>query len=185
MPPTVYLSYYDAINEEKTKRLMEACAQLLHNDRPEELYILFSSPGGSIDAGITLYNFLRALPVRLVMHNIGSINSIANVVFLAADRRLAVPHSSFLFHGFTWTFAQPTPVPHVQLQEIVSRFQGDESKMIGIITERTRLTEAEMRAFILRGESKNPTFALEKGVIHEIAAAQVPPDALFVAANLP
>jgi len=67
--------------------------------KPDVLYFLFSSNGGSVNAGIALYNFLRALPVEIIMHNTGSIDSIATVIFLAADKRYAALHSTFLFHG--------------------------------------------------------------------------------------
>lgn len=36
-----------------------------------EFYFLMSTPGGQVMSGLTLYNFLRALPVPLRMHNIG------------------------------------------------------------------------------------------------------------------
>ena len=66
------------------------------NERKDFFYILFSSPGGNVSNGITIYNFLRALPVRMIIHNIGIVDSIANVIFLGIDERYAVPHSSFL-----------------------------------------------------------------------------------------
>jgi len=78
---TVYVSYYDAITEVKAKALMQACAQIIAQDKPTKLYFLFSSGGGSVDAGVALYNFFHALPLPLVMHNTGTIDSIANVVF--------------------------------------------------------------------------------------------------------
>jgi len=57
--------------------------------------------------GVTLYNFIRSLPVKTIMHNIGIIDSIANVVFLAANERYANPSSSFLFHGVGFDVNQP------------------------------------------------------------------------------
>ena len=96
---TTYISYFDVINEAKAKAFMAACADAVAQTRPSRLYFLFSSSGGSVDAGIALYNYLRALPVPIVMHNTGSIDSIANVVFLAADERYANPHSIFLLHA--------------------------------------------------------------------------------------
>ena len=108
MAQVTYISYYDAISEPKARALMQACTQAIDQTKPSRLYFLFSSSGGSVDAGITLYNFLRALPIPVIMHNVGSIESIANVVFLAADERYATPHATFLLHGITWNFAQGT-----------------------------------------------------------------------------
>ncbi len=146
MSKVTYVSYYDVINEQKTRSLMEACAQAIAKTAPDQLYFLFSSTGGSVDAGIALYHYLRALPVPVVMHNTGSIVSIANVVFLAGDQRYAAPHASFLLHGITWNFAQNTTLTWTQLQEIVSNFRSSEARMTGIIKERTSLTDVEMAA---------------------------------------
>jgi len=180
---TTYLSYYDVINEQKTRSLMEACAQAIARTTPDQLYFLFSSTGGSVDAGIALYNYLRALPVPLVMHNTGSIDSIANVIFLAADKRYAAPHSSFLLHGLTWTFAQGATLTWTQLQETTGSFRGAEGRMIGIIQERTTLSEPELRALFHQGETKDLDFAKAKGIIQDILPPKVPPDAPFFALN--
>src|SRR5271167_405496 len=101
---TIYVNYFDSIDDAKTKALMAICSDIVAKQKPRTIYFLFSSMGGSVNAGITLYNFLRALPVEIVMHNNGSMDSIANVIFLAASKRYAARHSSFLFHGINWNF---------------------------------------------------------------------------------
>jgi Clp protease len=56
----------------------------------DNFYVLLK-PGGSIQSGIALYNFLRAIPATVTTHNVGNVDSIGNAVFLAADERLACP----------------------------------------------------------------------------------------------
>lgn len=185
MGPIVYLSYYDVINEQKAKSLMEACANTIAQTKPSQLYFLFSSTGGSVDAGVAIYNYLRALPVPLVMHNIGSIDSIANVIFLAADQRFATPNSSFHFHGIQWGFGQGAQLTWTQLQETVSRFRTDEARMSGIITQRTTITNDELNQLYHQGETKDLVFAQEKGVIHGVREAKVAPGSPFFALNFP
>jgi len=102
---------------------------------------------------------LRALPVDLVTHNTGSIDSMATVIFLAGSKRFAAKHSAFLFHGVAWNFAPGVPVSFTRPQEVVSRFKGEEARMAGIIAERTKRTEEEIRSLLAQGESKDVTFA--------------------------
>jgi ATP-dependent Clp protease, protease subunit len=71
----------------------------LSNEGHQEVHLLLTTPGGSVMHGLTIYNVLRALPITLVTHNAGSVNSIGNAVFLAGARRYACPHSTFMFHG--------------------------------------------------------------------------------------
>src|SRR5690348_17147943 len=91
LPEYFYLNFCNEINEKTVNALMGACAQVVAQKLATGVYVLFSSVGGSVEHGITLYNYLQALPLKLVMHNIGSVQSVANVIFHAADERYAVP----------------------------------------------------------------------------------------------
>ena len=83
---TVYVNYFGGIDDAKVKSLMAICADIIAKQKPKRIYFLFSSQGGGVNAGITLHNFLTALPVEIVMHNVGSVESIANVIFLAGAK---------------------------------------------------------------------------------------------------
>lgn len=185
MDNIVYINFFDAINDLKVKNIMAVVSDLVTQKKPDVIYCLFSSPGGAVEAGITLHNFLRALPVEIVMHNTGSIDSIANVVFLSANTRYASTHSSFLFHGVNWGFPGPTNVNGNQLTEILSGLAASESKISGIITERNRLTTQEVKTLFMQGESKDPTFALSKGIISEIKNPVIPKGVPIASFNLP
>jgi len=174
MNDQVYLTFHDNINMESVNRFMAFCAKAITEHRPKKLYFLFSSDGGSVDSGVTLYNFLRGLPQEVIMHNIGSVDSIANVVFLAARRRYAAPASAFLLHGINWSFEEGASLTYTEMQETISRFDAAEQLSAQIIGERTALTPEEVRELFRQGQSKTPAFALEKGMIHEIRDVQVP-----------
>lgn len=72
-----------------------------------DFYFVFCSEGGDVNSGISLFNFLRAVPVPLIMHNFGCVDSIAILVYMAADTRYVTDNGRFFFHGFTSTFIQP------------------------------------------------------------------------------
>ena len=46
-----------------------------------EFIILISSPGGSVMHGLSAYNYLKGLPVKITTHNFGSVDSIGVIVF--------------------------------------------------------------------------------------------------------
>ena len=174
MVDSVYLSFHDGISPESANRCMNFCAKAIQQHAPKQLYFLFSSSGGSVDSGVTLYNYLRGLPTKIIMHNVGSVDSIANAVFLAGEERYATSTSAFLLHGITWNFSQGANLTYSQLQETLSRFDAAEKLCAQIIGGRTKLTVDEVRALFRQGQSKEPEFALEKGLIHEIKEVQVP-----------
>lgn len=181
---TIYVNYFDSINAAKVKALMAICSDIVAKQKPDTIYFLFSSVGGEVNAGIALYNFLRALPVEIVMHNNGSIDSIANVIFLASSRRYAARHSSFLFHGINWNFAAGASLTFFQLKESLSSFEREETKIASIVAERTRMTEVEIRELFRQGESKDLQFAIDKGIISEVRDPAIPKDAPLITVNL-
>jgi len=180
----MYINYYDSISDVKVKAIMAFLADLLNREKPDTIYFLFSSSGGNVDAGITLYNYLRALPVKLIMHNTGSIDSIANVIFLAADTRYTAVHSSFLFHGIVQPVIANTNLTKSQLSEILSSLNLSESKVAGIITQRTQLTSIEIGELFAKGESKDAAFALSKGMVNEIKNPEIPEGTNILSFNL-
>src|SRR5687767_12870728 len=97
-PPEVYISFSAEIVPQTTESLIAAFANLVKQG-VRAITLLISTQGGSVMHGLNLYNVLRAFPVRLTTHNVGNVNSIGNVVFLAGETRLACPHSTFMFHG--------------------------------------------------------------------------------------
>lgn len=178
---TSYINFTGKINEDVANKFMAACAAVIATDHPDCLYFLFSSPGGDVNAGVAIYNYLRALPVaRLVMHNIGSIDSVANVIFQAADERHSAPHSTFHFHGVALNLPGTNPsLSHSQIRELQSQIEALETKIANIIASRCQLTVAELQDFFLRGKSVDTAFAMQKGVIQSVSQPAIPPNTKF------
>jgi ATP-dependent protease ClpP protease subunit len=179
-----YVTFLDAINDAKAKAVMSMFTEILAKHKPDTVYCLFSSSGGFVDPGIALYNFLRSLPIELIMHNIGSVDSTANAVFLAGEKRYAATHSSFLFHGIKWTFNANVSLTRSQMIETLSGLSTAEAKICGVVTERTQLVRTEIEDLFRQGESKDPAFALSKGIVHEIKNPSIPKDAPMFSFNL-
>ncbi len=98
IPETVYVSFSAEINPNTTETLIATISNMA-NKGVKTVHLLISTPGGSVMNGMNLYNILRGLPIHLITHNVGNIDSIGNAVFLAGAERYACPHSTFMFHG--------------------------------------------------------------------------------------
>lgn len=173
-PDTFFVTYTDSISDDKVKNLIAILTDIINQHHPSQIYILFSSGGGGVNAGITLYNFLRAIPTEVVFHNIGTVDSIATCIFLAGNKRYACDNSHFLFHGVTWNFGNGAASNRKQLQECISNIQQNENDFANIIASRTSIPMDEILSLFDQGESKGLEFALEKGVIHEVCDASIP-----------
>ncbi len=180
---TFYLNFVDKIDLERVKYVMNVCSNIVDQVKPKNIYFLFSSNGGDVDAGIDLYNFLKALPARVIMHNIGSIDSIANVVFLAGEERYASKFTSFLFHGVNMNINQPTQLNINQLNEITNRLNTSQEKIAGIVCENTKITKKQIANLFKQGKTEGIKFALDKGIIDAEKSAQIPTGAPFLSLN--
>ena len=72
------------IDDDGVTRLSSALNAAV-NEGIEEVHLSFSSLGGYVHSGIFLYNHIRAMPLKVVIHNTGTVASIAAAIFVAAD----------------------------------------------------------------------------------------------------
>lgn len=180
----IYINYADNIDSTRVKHIISIITQLIGNEKPDRIIFLISSRGGEVDAGISLYNFLKALPVQVYMHNVGSIDSIANVVFCAGEKRYAAPHSTFLFHGVQTRVNGPSMLSLPQLEEIRDRVIKNHDTIAGIIGENSKMKESEIKKLFAQGETKDVDFALKRNFINEVKLPQIPKGALFISINI-
>jgi len=182
MVERIYINFFDGIDPIKVNKFIRFTVDAINQHDPKEIYYLISSNGGDVDSGFTLYNFLISLQgkINVSMHNIGTIDSIANVIFIAGQKRYAAPNASFLYHGIVMNF-NAGGYGRTVLKENLSRLDGMETRMADTISKHSKLTIDELKSFFHQGEGKDVNFALEKEIVHEIKVPVVPPGFVHLA----
>ena len=170
--PTTYINFHAQINAQTTQNLIAAISQKLIAGT-DHFYIMLSTPGGEVASGLTLYNFLRALPAQVTMHNIGNVNSIGNAIFLAADDRHACPHSTFMFHGVGFD-VKNLEVEEKYARELLHGILADQNRIADIIVERTNIPRGRSRQLFREARTKNTADALAVGIIGRVADVTIP-----------
>lgn len=161
--------YNGAITQVTGSKIIDAFTKVINKKSIEIIYFLLSSEGGDTNAGISLYHFLKGIPIKIIIHNTGAIDSIANIVFLAGEERYACDFSSFLLHGTGFNFSNFTGAMNtIFLQEKLSILMQEEKKISKILLDNTKLTENEIKDFFINGRSVDPHYAKSKEIIHEI-----------------
>ena len=138
-----------------------------------EVNLLINSNGGSVNVGVALYNILRGMPITMVTHNVGNVDSIANIVFLAGDRRYSAPQATFMFHGVASAFGGGV-LSGQQAREVARNIQADEDRIAAIIAERSNLGVATIREFFREAATKDAAYAASAGLIDEIRVPEIP-----------
>ncbi|MBN1862340.1 MAG: ATP-dependent Clp protease proteolytic subunit [Dehalococcoidales bacterium] len=172
--PLVYVSFSAEINQNTTESLISVLANC-SNSKVQQVYLLLSTPGGSVMNGLNLYNVLKGMPFELIIHNVGSVNSIGNTVFLSGEKRYATATATFMFHGVGFNTNQNQRFEEKALREHLARIMG-EQKIIGqIIIKHTNLSEKEVAQLFREAQTKDADFAISKGIIHEIKEVNIQP----------
>jgi ATP-dependent protease ClpP protease subunit len=71
----------------QTSEVLTNAVTNLVNQGFREIHLLLSTPAGMVMLGITIYNMLRGLPIDLTTHNVGNVDSIVAVIYLAGEHR--------------------------------------------------------------------------------------------------
>ena len=174
---TTYISFNAPIDQTTSNALLGAIGGEMSKG-VGKIYLLLSTPGGNVMNGITVYNALRAMPVELTTHNIGVVDSIGNVVYLAGETRYACPVSRFMFHGVGFNIKDRLEEKH--LVEKLDSLRSDQSLITDIFHERTNINTKEAEALFLRAAFMSPQEAQSRGIVHEVQDAQIPQGARFL-----
>ncbi len=173
LPPVVYVSFSAEINPNTTESLIAVMANCV-NQKVKTVYLMLSTPGGTVMNGMNLYNILRGMPFELTTHNVGNVDSIGNAVFLAGKNRYAAPHSTFMFHGVGFNAQQGGRFEEKLLRERLDGILSDQKRIGAIITDRTNISDSEVEELFREAQTKDATYAVGCGLIHKIKDVQIP-----------
>jgi ATP-dependent Clp protease protease subunit len=174
-----FISFDAEISQQTTEGLLVILAELVYK-RVETVYLLISTHGGSVTNSITIYNALRGMPFKLITHNVGNVDSIGNVVFLAGEERYACPNTTFMFHGVDATAGGVTQLSERDLREKLAIVQADQHRIASIIAQRTSIKAQDIERFFLDAVTKDPSYAKVNGIIHDIREVKIPAGASMV-----
>jgi ATP-dependent Clp protease, protease subunit len=128
-------------------------------------------------AGFALYFFLKSLPVPLTTYNVGSVESVGVVIFLAGGKRCACPGTRFLVHPLHWGFGNMVAADHSRVSEWRDCLDFDAERYARIFEEATRAAgvKDDIRSNLV-GNARiyDASQALAAGIIHKAEQARLP-----------
>jgi ATP-dependent Clp protease protease subunit len=177
---TIHVVHFAAgINQNTAQGLREVSFKALHNGATE-LHVHFACSGGTNFHGFELYHLMKSLPVPVTFHNVGNVESMGVVVFLAGSRRLACAESRFLLHPLHWGFEQGG-VDISRLTEYAARLNDDVKRYASIFATVTNGANQPLDITSNLAHSHRiltASEALDCGLIHEISEAMIPAESM-------
>ena len=171
---TEYVLFSRGINDQTVNELVATVNDI--SRRGEDAYLLLNSGGGNVHAGIHCYNMLMALPTTLIVHNIGHVDSVANVLFLAGSQRYATLSSVFMFHGVTFTFNDPITLTASGFREHLNAVLSDNNRIAGIIERHSVLTLPQASELFDEQRVYDASWARDNEFIQDILDLDLPAD---------
>lgn len=168
----VYLNFNLPVDSNSTQTFFKVVQDLLQRG-VKKVFLLISSPGGNVDAGISIYNFLKGLPIEINTHNYGSCDSIAALVFCAGKKRYTVNHSRFLIHGIGLTLEKER-LDENKLKEIIGSIKNQRETISKIIAQECYKENKDVEKNMLDGIILNSEEAVKYGLATDIKDELVP-----------
>lgn len=144
------------------------------------IHLGMSSPGGQTGIGIQLYNFLTSLPVPIITHNTGFVDSAAVSMFLGGTARLCSPVSAFMLHAPSQNYPRTAEFSASFLSFSASQLQAEETFIRQLLTKRTAMEQSKVLASMSPGLKFLPDEAKACGLVSGIELFAPAPDKIVV-----
>ena len=140
---------------------------LEYNEKVDKIIFKLNSGGGNVYDGLALYDRLRNCRASITMIGSGLIASMAFIVYLAGDRRIATTNVRFLNHQTK--FVVDGELNGVQIKIEEKETVHLENTCIDICAERTLLTPRIIKNHIKLGDKYiGIKEAVSMGIVHEV-----------------
>ncbi len=144
-------------------------AQLLFlhsEDRERDIRVYVNSPGGSVTAGLAIYDTMQHLPCEIETVCVGQAASLGAILAAAGTKgkRYALPHTRIMLHQ-PWGGTQGTAADiHLQAKEILRLRQ----ELNAILAKHTGRTVAQIEEDTKRDFFMSPDEAVRYGILDEV-----------------
>jgi ATP-dependent Clp protease protease subunit len=145
------------------------CAQLLllsAEDPRGDISLYINSPGGSVSAGLAIYDMMRLIPNDVITLAMGLAASMGQFLLCAGTpgKRFSLPHAQMLIHqgsaGFGGTAAD--------VEIYAEQLERTSATMVRLLAEHTGQTPERVEADSLRDRWFSAAEALEYGMIDHV-----------------
>src|SRR5213595_868713 len=144
-------------------------AQLLFlqaEDPDKDIYLYINSPGGSVYAGLAIYDTLQYMKPDVQTICVGIAMSMGSLLLAggAKGKRMSLPNSRILIHQVSGGFQGQGTDIEIQAREVI----GLKRRLEEIYTEHTGKTQEEISRDMERDFFLSPTEAVDYGIIDSV-----------------
>ncbi len=154
------------INDQVANLIVAQLLYLNREDPEREIQIYINSPGGSIYAGLAIYDTMQQIQSPVSTYAVGVTASMGTVLLAAGEngRRYALPHSTIHMHPAGGGAQGYTPDVEIQYKEL-KRMQD---LLHGILSRHTGQTVEQIAEDFERDRFMDSHGAVEYGLVDDV-----------------
>ena len=165
----VYLT--EAVNSETATALIQQFMYLEKENPGAPINFYINSPGGSVKDGLAVYDVIRLMKSPVTTICIGMAASMGSILFLAADKRLMLPHSEIMIHDASFGQAEFSGLKPDEIQQKTDDLLETCKTLRGIIEERTGLSAKVVRDKMKKDSYFKADEAMKLGIATDILSS--------------
>ena len=161
-----------SINEDGIRTFSNWYREKASEDSEDWISLLISSGGGWTSGGFALIDLIMSIHKRkLQTVALGLVNSMAIPLFLAGERRICSPRTTFYFHEMSSTFKSDERLTISEMRHYLDGLVTSQKMYAEFVASRTGgQLSAEKVEQMMQGQTYlNAKQALELGLAHEIS----------------
>lgn len=177
-PGGCYFAFNGMLDRKNVEQLVSMCSDA-RNAGFKEVTLCLSSLGGFLVDAYYAFNMLEALPLKLIIYNMSTVQSAATMLFLCGDERYACPGSTFFFHQTAFNETAAQRVTEAYAKEKLRAIQLDDARTAEIIANKTAQPVERVREWQNTELLMSTDDAIAHGILHEVRTLAIPENALF------
>ena len=136
----------DEITDQAALELTKQVLYLLRENAADPINLIINSPGGSIDAGMLIYDIITNTPAPVKMYCMGKAYSMAAILFASGSHgRYMLPHSKLMLHEPLIPFGIGGKTTTIQtISEYLLKTKQEMEAILALHTGRTQEEIAEI-----------------------------------------
>lgn len=164
-----YIFFEGGIDPNATIRLVNAIDKSKQIGATQ-IIIFFSSLGGNIYEGFLLASVIRNYTIPISIHATNHIDSIANVIYLAAKNRTSESYTKFYLHGA----ANNGTFDEKSLKDLSSNLKINNSRIANFVAENSKLPIKKVNKMMKNGTTISAQEAKKYAMVHDILHKEIP-----------
>ena len=156
------------VNQMTMMALLKQLIFLSRENPDQEITLYINSPGGEVDSGFAVYDYIKAIPAPIRTVCIGKAASMGAILFLAGDRRFMLPHAQVMIHDPSFGSGFPPGMKPDEAEECLGLLKKNRDECVKIICQATGQSEEEVRKQTRKDTFFDAKEAIEFGLATDI-----------------